>query len=147
MQVASAHVLARYTLTCSSTAQCFRERLCFALAQKTTNLFNVPAAGFATSRYLQKKPERLNPLNEDGEMNTHTPSKRDSPRAGGGKTSFRSVAVEAEKTRRDYILGTGKNRFVDPEMVTKVVCFSYCPVTRANQKRKESQSLLCDRAI
>lgn len=144
MLAAPVHVLARYTLPRSSTAQYFHGRWCFALPQKTTNFCKWPSVGFATSGGLQKKAERFNPLVEDGEINTHTPSKRESPRAVGGKTSFRSVAVEAEKTRRDYILGTGKNRFVDPKMVTKVINFFGCPIACANQKRKESKGLLRD---
>ena len=138
MQVAPAHILARYAFGRSSIAQCFQGRWCFALAQRKISPCKGSTVGFSTSWILQKKPERLNPILEDGEMNTHTPSKRESPRAGGGKTSFRSVAVEAEKTRRDYILGTGKNRFVDPEMVTKVVFFLNCQVIHTNLKRKES---------
>ena len=143
MQVVSSHVVARYSLSRSKAPQCLRGRWSFALAQYKTPWFRKwQQGGFATSGVLQKKQERLNPLLEDEEMNTHTPSKRESPRAGGGKTSFRSVAVEAERTRRDYILGTGKNRFVDPDMVTKVMCLLCNCIKDSNYSKTESTSIL-----
>ena len=114
-------IIARHALSRLTAAQCLQGRWSIALAQQRIKCSSRgQLTPFTTVKALKKKQERLNPLLEDGEMNTHTPSKRESPRSGGGKTSFRSVAVEAEKTRRDYILGTGKNRFVDPDMVTKV---------------------------
>ncbi|KAF2096398.1 hypothetical protein NA57DRAFT_42028 [Rhizodiscina lignyota] len=46
-----------------------------------------------------------------------TPAKQKQPR----KSSLRQVAVEAERSRAGVVMGSGKRRFIDPEVGTKII--------------------------
>ena len=122
MQALPICVVARNALSRPWISQCFSAQWKSVPQCSTSTILQIGLARpFRTSSTQQRRQERIDILRADEQMNTQTPSKRESSRASSGKTSLRRVAVEAERSRRDYILGTGKNCFVDPEKVTKVV--------------------------
>ena len=101
------------------------------------------------SRAPQYHPLSQNPLilgrslsqdgrNEDGANKPDiTPSKRKATRKAATDHSLRKVAVEAQRSRRGLIRGSGKLRHVDPEADTQDVT-AYCAAESYNLSQARS---------
>ena len=81
---------------------------------------NAIRASFATSIQRHKKADVTNESAEGNAQVSGAAAKRKPPRPSAGKISLRRVAVEAERSRWDVIRKSGKNRFVNPEVETRV---------------------------